>query len=73
LKITLIGRKKKPFISGFDTPMRPIDLCESKGNFQETKLKTSQQMILSYPKKFPRKNGRHIPNFKVLFPNCQML
>jgi hypothetical protein len=43
LKITLIGRKKKPFISGFDTPMRPIDLCESKGNFQETNLKPANK------------------------------
>jgi hypothetical protein len=33
LKITLIGRKTKPFIRGFDTPMRPIDPCESKRNF----------------------------------------
>jgi hypothetical protein len=32
LKITLIGRKTKPFIRGFDTPMRHIDPCESKKN-----------------------------------------
>jgi hypothetical protein len=30
LKITLIGRKTKPFISGLDTPMKLIDPCESK-------------------------------------------
>ncbi len=33
LKITIIWRKTKPFIRAFDTPMRHIDCCGSKRNY----------------------------------------